>query len=227
MIREPLRKHYVYVGFRPNGIPCYVGKGKGKRWMFHEKARDHYNLHLACIIKKAGGSIPIVIVRKRLTEIEAFETEIALIKAIGRADLGLGPLVNLTDGGDGQFNLAEESRKKISDSHKAANRPASFYRNIGAKRKNYSHSEETKSKMSAAATGRKRAPFSDEWKQKISLSMKGRPAPWLKGKPILESQRLALSKAHKGRKQSPEQIRKRIAATIATKAAKKAAGLAD
>jgi len=88
----------VYVWFRPwDASPCYVGKGRGNR--YRKLSRTH-NAHLAAIIKKAGGSLPIVVIRCGLTESEAFETEIALIKAIGRKANG-GPLANLTDGGEG------------------------------------------------------------------------------------------------------------------------------
>lgn len=91
---------YVYVLFRPNGIPCYVGKGKNARWIAHERAGcNHSNKHLARIIVNAGGALPKIKVREGLTEAEAIETEIALIAAIGRGNYG--PLVNLTNGGDG------------------------------------------------------------------------------------------------------------------------------
>lgn len=92
---------YVYIYFRPwNGTPCYVGKGKGRRWLVHESyGADHYNEHLARIFAKAGGKLPKVKVRENLTEAEALATEIALIAAIGRGKKG--PLVNMTDGGEG------------------------------------------------------------------------------------------------------------------------------
>ena len=50
--------------------------------------------------------IPKLRVRENLTEDEAFETEIALILAIGRADRGSGPLTNMTDGGEGWSNAS-------------------------------------------------------------------------------------------------------------------------
>ena len=94
-----MNRFYVYVIFRLNGIPCYVGKGKGGRWMQH--IRRSCNIHLTRIYRQSGNDLPIVKVREHLTNLEACATEVALIGAIGRADLGRGPLVNLSDGGDG------------------------------------------------------------------------------------------------------------------------------
>lgn len=115
------RVYYVYVLFRPwDGSPCYVGKGKGARWLAHEErgGNPRRNKHLANIIKKAkrlGLEIPKIKVRQYLTETEAFETEIALIAAIGR---GKGLLVNITIGGDGASTRfgpqSPESRAKKS-----------------------------------------------------------------------------------------------------------------
>jgi len=45
---------------------------------------------------------------------EACFIEKYLISFYGRRDLGLGPLVNMTDGGDGTKNLSNESRSKMS-----------------------------------------------------------------------------------------------------------------
>lgn len=100
---------YVYVYFRPwNGQPCYVGKGKGSRWLYHAKRGvSHYNANLARVMTKAarlGLEVPIIKVRENLSEADAFETEAALIAAIGRKPDG-GPLVNLTDGGEGSSGL--------------------------------------------------------------------------------------------------------------------------
>jgi len=93
----------VYILFRSwNGIPCYVGKGAYSQPLRHQKwGMKHENRHLARIFAKAGGVLPFVVVREGLTTEEANEVEIAFIKAIGRADKGLGPLTNHTDGGEG------------------------------------------------------------------------------------------------------------------------------
>jgi hypothetical protein len=45
-------------------------------------------------------------------EIDALARERTLIKLFGRHDLGLGPLTNQTDGGEGASNPSEESRER-------------------------------------------------------------------------------------------------------------------
>ena len=107
---------YVYVIFRPSGEPCYVGKGKGNRWKQH--AKHSYNPNLKRIYANAGGDLPIIKFRDGLTDAEAIVLEMALIAAIGRKKDG-GPLVNLTDGGDGPIGmvLSAESRAKIGKAH--------------------------------------------------------------------------------------------------------------
>src|ERR1035437_8032610 len=104
-----MQAFYVYIYFRPDtGTPCYVGKGRGKRWL---KSRS--NAHLCNLIAKFGTA-PCVKIRSGLSEAEAFATEIALIKAIGRGQHG--PLFNLTDGGDGASGAkrTDETRAKMS-----------------------------------------------------------------------------------------------------------------
>lgn len=93
---------YVYLLFRLNGIPCYVGKGKGDRWARHEGRAKHKNRHLGSIIdqaRAAGKELPKIKVCEDMNEEAAFELERLLIGCIGRGNYG--PLVNLTDGGDG------------------------------------------------------------------------------------------------------------------------------
>jgi hypothetical protein len=106
---------YVYVCFRTNGTPCYVGKGKGNRWKTTYKRTK--NTYLRRIVERCGGSLPTVVIRSNLTEIEAFEIEMAFIRAIGRRDLGLGPLANRTDGGEGLSGhvFSAATRKILSD----------------------------------------------------------------------------------------------------------------
>jgi hypothetical protein len=145
-----LNRFYVYVFFRPwNGIPCYVGKGSGRR---ATRPSRRLNPHLERIIEKAAGaSLPVVIVRAGITEAEAFETEIALIKAIGRGHRG--PLANLTDGGEGTSGwiAPPDFCAKVSvrlKGHKF---------NLGRKQ-----SSEEIEKRRKAITGRKRSPESKE-----------------------------------------------------------------
>lgn len=93
---------YVYILFRLNGIPCYVGKGKGDRWLRHEGRAKHKNKRLGSIVDQAravGKELPKFKVAEDLTEEESFNLERLLIGCMGRGDNG--PLVNLTDGGDG------------------------------------------------------------------------------------------------------------------------------
>jgi hypothetical protein len=116
---------YVYVYFRPDtGLPCYVGKGRGPRWIAHNKQRSP-NPHLRNIINKYG-EIPCVKTHQGLTEAQAFEIEIALIAAIGRGKKG--PLVNLTDGGEGSSGYvpSDSSRAKMSESSRRQDRIATL-----------------------------------------------------------------------------------------------------
>lgn len=154
------RDFYVYVIFRPNGIPCYVGKGWGKRWLKHEWRST--NPHLANIVKLAKGELPKIKIREWLTEREAFAIEIAFIAAIGRETNG-GPLVNLTDGGEGisGHKMSAESLAKMS----AASKGNKYC--IGRKA-----SPETKAKQRAAKLGRTLTP---EHRAKIGVASRNTP----------------------------------------------------
>lgn len=87
---------YVYAMFRPDGTPCYVGKGRGWR---HVKKTSR-SRHLLSIMNANGGRLPTEKILEGLTESQAFDLEAVLIRLIGRETNG-GPLVNQTDGGDG------------------------------------------------------------------------------------------------------------------------------
>jgi len=116
---------YVYVYYKPNGTPFYVGKGKGKRYLSHlqeakkEITSDCNRLKISTIRKiLRSGQEPIIkVINVNLEENNAFELEEYLISTIGRIDLGTGPLTNLTKGGDGTsgHTHTEESKLKISN----------------------------------------------------------------------------------------------------------------
>lgn len=105
---------YIYVLFRENGSPFYIGKGRGNR-INSCRYLERKNSYKRNIVRKmigAGLDVPRVKIRSGLTEQQAFEIERAFITAIGRHPHG--PLVNMTDGGEGW------SGGKMSESHKAA-----------------------------------------------------------------------------------------------------------
>src|SRR5689334_14573288 len=97
--------------------PFYVGKGKKNRYLAHLSDAEFYNkqnfmhktykINLINKIHKHGYNCKDFICRFNLNSSDQFvrEQEILIIKKIGRYNLGLGPLTNLTDGGDGFTNI--------------------------------------------------------------------------------------------------------------------------
>ena len=111
---------YVYRHIRlDKNEVFYIGIANHKRKDYvraNEKARrsDWWKK----IIQKTDYRIDILF--DDVTPEFAKEKEIEFIKLYGRKDLGLGTLVNMTDGGDGLINrvFTPEYRKKLSDSAK-------------------------------------------------------------------------------------------------------------
>jgi hypothetical protein len=102
-------EYYTYAYLREDGTPYYIGKGKA--------GRITNNLHRISIPKEKER---IIYLKKNLTDEEARKHEIYMIAVLGRKDLGTGILRNMTDGGEGCAGrvLSEETKKKLSDSHK-------------------------------------------------------------------------------------------------------------
>lgn len=149
---------YVYVYFHLNGTPIYVGKGQGNRWLSHLKWS--YNKKLDRTIKKYG-TLPVVICRNNLTEQEAFETEMALINAIGRENTGTGPLFNLTDGGDGVAGrvVPEEERKIHSRTHKGKINSPEARKKMSLSRRGVPKTPEHRAAISAAHKNKKKPEY--------------------------------------------------------------------
>lgn len=205
---------YVYCYFRPDGSPCYIGKGQGRRWKQHLKHSS--NPRLKNIIAKAGGEIPHVKLCTGLTPGQASEYEIAWIKTIGRGHTG--PLVNMTDGGDGTIGFVPsiEQRAKQRARITGTKHSLEARANMSAVRLGKKRSPATIAKMKAAMIGVKKSekhriamrvkhkPFSQEARAKISASRIGRKHS--------QETKDKMSAAHLGRKKSPEAVAKSSAA---------------
>jgi hypothetical protein len=101
--------------------PFYVGKGKDDRYNICKCGRSKYFINKINKIKKLSLNPIIVKFKENITENESFELEGNLIKLIGRKDLNLGPLINMTNGGDGtsgkiiKEKILKKSRKNFQD----------------------------------------------------------------------------------------------------------------
>ena len=145
--------------------PFYVGKGNGYRDIMHmytanNTTKSSHKLNKIRKIKKEIEKNPIIFkYKENITDKESINLEKLLIKTVGRADLGLGPLTNLTDGGEGiagcKHIVTEETKIKISNSLKGILK-----------------SEKTKKKMSESA--KIKPPITAETRNKLSNANKGR-----------------------------------------------------
>lgn len=96
----------------------YVGIGKT---IARSKSKSNRNRHWLSIVKNYGYEIKVT--HQNITWEEACEIEVIKIKEYGRRDLESGPLVNLTDGGEGILNLTPKSKKILSESKKGVKNP--------------------------------------------------------------------------------------------------------
>jgi hypothetical protein len=142
-------------------------------------------------------------------EAEAFACEIKFIMAIGRSDLGLGPLCNLTDGGEGKLGsvLSPEGRAKVSDAQSGRLKSEETKRKISASLVGKGPSEETILKRRLTAEAR-----SEE--QQAAITQNRSLAQM--GHPVTPETRSRIAGKLVGRKRPPEVIAK-VAATVLAK----------
>lgn len=159
-----------YVGIGKSEKRAYDKSRRYKPWKDFIKNHPYY----------------VEITHKDICWEEACAIERYLIAFYGRRDLGLGPLVNMTDGGDGITNLSEESRRKMAVNKGMFGELNYFYgkkhtgdlsrfgkQNIGREPwiKGKKHTKECIEKMSATRSGK---PLTEEHKKKLGDAIKGK-----------------------------------------------------
>jgi hypothetical protein len=95
-------KYYTYAYLREDGTPYYVGKGSGRR----AYVKNHR-------INLPEDKNRIIILKKQLTEKEAFRHEEYMIFILGRKDLGIGILRNMSEGGSGGASRYKHTKKYL------------------------------------------------------------------------------------------------------------------
>lgn len=113
--------HFVYV-YSANGIPFYVGKGKGKRDICHlySSQKGSCAKEIAILKNTTDAVITVHRVADNLSNDDALLLERQLIKKYGRINLGTGTLVNRTSGGQGNsgYIMSEAQKSLISKQFK-------------------------------------------------------------------------------------------------------------
>lgn len=158
---------YTYIWRDAAGVPFYVGKGRGKRAKnVTQRSKEFKEMH-------AKGGCTVEIVDWFIHESQAHAYEVELIYRYGRRDMG-GPLINLTDGGEGTSGrkLNSESRAKISAAAKVRGIPDATRARLVEVMTGKNHTDEHKSKISDSLKGRGRPP---KTRDKISLSHRMMP----------------------------------------------------
>lgn len=159
---------YLYRHIRlDKNEPFYIGIGSDDSFKRANWKWTRNNLWNK-IINKTDYRVDIIL--SDITLDYAKQKEKEFINLYGRKNLNTGILCNLTDGGEGVVGLkiTEETRKKLSDSHKG----------LKGNRLGHKNSQETREKLSKALKGRtspnKGKKISEHQKMLISMAQKGR-----------------------------------------------------
>jgi hypothetical protein len=238
MASNNLADSYVYVLFRADGTPFYVGAGRKSRWADHEKHARHGfgpdvpRLNIIREMTKRGfKGIPKVKIAEGLTHEEARVREMALIAVIGRHPNG--PLTNQTPGGDGYREHSVEHQAERAARNRARVWTPEMREKVAASLRGKKLSPETIAKRSATVVGRVRSaehraslsaalrgkPKSPEHVAKVAAARRGKPLPKLSAE-----HKAAIGNAHRGKVYSAE-TRAKISAARKEYYAKRRASL--
>jgi hypothetical protein len=199
---------YVYAHAKATtGEIFYIGKG-GPRQR-REKSIRSRNGFWNRTVKKHGFNI--IVVRDGLQEWAAFELEREMIALHGRRDLGLGPLVNLTDGGEGPSGavVGQTTREKMSAVHKGRKHTLESRKKMSLNKVGMTISEQERERLSTMNIGRK---HSEAFREKARIASTGRKHT--------EASREKISLLASARVLTPEAILQRTQRTLVSKTAR-------
>lgn len=134
-IKESNSPYYVYLLYRPDNTPFYVGKGTRRfddyqRVSYHEYEAglehpprsnpytNEYKINTIRKIRREGGCILYEVDSWHDVEADAYAREMELIATLGRKWKDEGVLTNITEGGEKEGGISEETRERISESLK-------------------------------------------------------------------------------------------------------------
>lgn len=170
-----MNNYVVYRHLKLNGEIFYIGMGHPKR-PYNRSGRSKYWHN---VVNKYGKIVEIL--AENLFCEEAYELEIKLIAFYGRKDLGLGLLVNLTDGGNGsnKAKRSEEAKEKtrITRSLWSEERRKQNSERLSIAHKGKKLSKETCLKLSEINKGNKHCLgriYTTEQKLNLSIKNKGK-----------------------------------------------------
>lgn len=203
---------YIYLRTNKINGKKYVGQVTTKRFKARQNKWNNLNLPYAGNVinnarKKYGIESFCFEILKECEDEELDYWEKYFIKELNtKKPYGY----NMTDGGGGMsgFTVSEETRKKISESHKGRKFSEEHKRHISESKKGIKHTPEQNKKHSESMKCEKN-PFwgrqhTEETKRKISEAKKG--------KKLSEEHKRKISKGNKGKKRSDE-ARKKMSET--------------
>jgi hypothetical protein len=167
-----MNEFYNYIAY-VDGLPIYVGKGKGKRYVH-------------CY--KKFPNCEVILYNQNVCEQEAFDWEINKIE-----EIGLENLANKVPGGFGVDTISknpnkEDICKRISETVKKLHKEGVYPKDYWKSGVSAMQSEESRRKKIESQTGsKKNFKNKEEWRKNISESLKGEKHPmygkesWNKG----------------------------------------------